>query len=61
MQPELSNESRKYDPHSTQRRSWPEEIGGAFGDLGTFIPHTLGAIRIAGLSPAGVLASFGLR
>jgi predicted benzoate:H+ symporter BenE len=36
------------------------EIGGAFGDLGTFLPHTLGAITVAGLAPVGVLASFGV-
>jgi hypothetical protein len=35
------------------------EIGGAFGDLGTFLPHVLGAIIVAGLAPVGVLASFG--
>ena len=36
------------------------EIGGAFGDLGTFLPHVLGAITVAGLAPIGVLASFGV-
>ena len=36
------------------------EIGGAFGDFGTFLPHTLGAITVAGLAPVGVLVSFGL-
>jgi predicted benzoate:H+ symporter BenE len=36
------------------------EIGGAFGDLGTFLPHTLGAITVAGLAPIGVLLSFGI-
>ena len=36
------------------------EFGGAFGDLGTFLPHTLGAITVAGLAPAGVLAGFGI-
>jgi MFS superfamily sulfate permease-like transporter len=35
------------------------DLGGAFGDLGTFLPHTLGAITIGGLAPAGVLAGFG--
>jgi predicted benzoate:H+ symporter BenE len=34
-------------------------VGGAFGDLGTFLPHTLGAITVAGLAPVGVLLSFG--
>ena len=36
------------------------ELGGAFGDLGTLLPHTLGAITVAGLSPAGVLAGCGI-
>src|SRR5919106_191065 len=35
------------------------EVGGAFGDLGTFLPHVLGAITVAGLAPVGVLLSFG--
>jgi hypothetical protein len=35
------------------------EIGGAFGDLGTFLPHVLGAITVAGLAPVAVLLSFG--
>ena len=37
-----------------------KEISGALGDLGTFLPHVLGAITVAGLSPAGVFVSFGL-
>jgi Molybdate transporter of MFS superfamily len=36
------------------------EFGGACGDLGTFIPHVIGAITIAGLAPFGVLFGFGL-
>ena len=34
------------------------ECSGACGDLGTFIPHVIGAITVAGLSPAGVLFGF---
>src|SRR5262245_62594866 len=41
-------------------RSLPSEISGACGDLGTFIPHVIGAITVAGLAPAGVLYGFGL-
>ncbi|MDP3064262.1 MAG: putative sulfate/molybdate transporter [Chloroflexota bacterium] len=37
-----------------------KELSGALGDLGTFLPHVLGAITVAGLSPAGVFVSFGL-
>lgn len=36
------------------------EFSGALGDLGTFLPHVLGAIAVAGLSPAGVFVAFGL-
>jgi MFS superfamily sulfate permease-like transporter len=36
------------------------EVGGAFGDLGTFLPHMLGAITVAGLAPVGVLLGFGI-
>ncbi len=35
------------------------EVGGACGDLGTFIPHVVGALTVAGLAPAGVLLGFG--
>jgi predicted benzoate:H+ symporter BenE len=36
------------------------EASGACGDLGTFIPHVIGAITVAGLAPAGVLSGFGV-
>ena len=36
-----------------------QEASGACGDLGTFIPHVIGAITVAGLAPAGVLFGFG--
>jgi hypothetical protein len=35
-----------------------QEASGACGDLGTFIPHALGAITVAGLGPMGVLLGF---
>jgi hypothetical protein len=41
-------------------RSIIEEASGACGDLGTFIPHVIGAMTAAGLAPAGVLLGFGL-
>jgi hypothetical protein len=34
------------------------ECGGACGDLGTFIPHVIGAMTVAGLAPVGVLLGF---
>jgi MFS superfamily sulfate permease-like transporter len=48
---------------TTAARSWrrlPSELAGACGDLGTFIPHVIGAITVAGLAPAGVLIGFGV-
>jgi MFS superfamily sulfate permease-like transporter len=35
------------------------EFGGACGDLGTFIPHVVGAMTVAGLAPVGLLFGFG--
>ena len=37
-----------------------QECSGACGDLGTFIPHVIGAMTVAGLPPAGVLFGFGM-
>src|SRR3546814_19576889 len=31
-----------------------------FGDLGTFLPHIIGAITVVGMAPAGILTTFGL-
>ena len=42
-----------------QKRSIIQEASGACGDLGTFIPHVIGAMTVAGLAPAGVLFGFG--
>ena len=39
--------------------SWSGELGGACGDLGTFLPLVVGAMTVAGLAPAGVLVGFG--
>ena len=36
------------------------EVGGSFGDLGTFLPHVIGAMTVAGLAPQGVLLGFGI-
>ncbi|MEZ4562887.1 MAG: molybdate transporter family protein [Thermomicrobiales bacterium] len=36
------------------------EVAGAVGDLGTFLPHIIGAVTVAGMAPTGVLSSFGL-
>ena len=45
-------------PSSRPQRSIMQEMAGACGDLGTFIPHVIGAITVAGLAPAGVLFGF---
>lgn len=37
-----------------------QDCSGACGDLGTFIPHVIGAITVAGLAPVGVLLGFGV-
>jgi hypothetical protein len=39
-------------------RRFLQECSGACGDLGTFIPHVIGAIAVAGLAPFGVLFGF---
>ncbi|GAB4359577.1 MAG: putative sulfate/molybdate transporter [Kiloniellaceae bacterium] len=36
------------------------EAGGAFGDLGTFLPHVLSVLTVGGLASGGVLFGFGL-
>src|SRR3954471_1821914 len=41
-----------------RQHSIAQELAGACGDLGTFIPHVIGAITVAGLAPAGVLFGF---
>jgi Molybdate transporter of MFS superfamily len=41
-----------------RRHRFIRECSGACGDLGTFIPHVIGAMTVAGLAPAGVLTGF---
>lgn len=36
------------------------EVSGALGDLGTFLPHVLSVIAVVGMSPVGILVTFGL-
>jgi MFS superfamily sulfate permease-like transporter len=36
------------------------EAGGAFGDLGTFLPYVVGALTVGALAPVGVLLGFGV-
>src|ERR1700744_2271637 len=44
---------------AVERQRGSAALGGACGDLGTFIPHVIGAMTVAGLSPVGVLFGFG--
>ena len=37
-----------------------DEASGALGDLGTFLPHIIGAITVVGMDPTGVFVGFGL-
>lgn len=37
-----------------------QELGGAFGDLGTLVPFVVGYLTITGLDPVGVLVGFGV-
>ena len=53
------NEGPMAEPSaSTPTRRFLLECSGACGDLGTFIPHVIGAITVAGLASAGVLLGF---
>ena len=33
------------------------EVSGSLGDLGTFLPHIVGAITVVGMAPAGILTT----
>src|SRR5438874_13622176 len=44
--------------HTGRLHRFLHECSGACGDLGTFIPHVIGAITVAGLAPAGVPFGF---
>ena len=48
----MSNAAARHRPAIVQ------EASGACGDLGTFIPHVIGAMTVAGLAPTGVLFGF---
>jgi hypothetical protein len=51
------NQQKAVDPNLGH--SIIQECSGACGDLGTFIPHVIGAMTVAGLAPSGVLFGFG--
>jgi MFS superfamily sulfate permease-like transporter len=54
----LEREGLAVREDSRNSRSILREGSGACGDLGTFIPHVIGAITVAGLAPVGVLFGF---
>ena len=37
-----------------------QELAGAFGDLGTFIPFLVGYLTVSKMDPVGVLVAFGI-
>src|SRR3984957_13093745 len=44
-----------------KRFAWNlNEVSGSLGDLGTFLPHIIGAITIVHMDPTGILVAFGL-
>jgi sulfate permease, SulP family len=46
---------------SPARFTWNlDEVSGALGDLGTFLPHIMGAITVVGMDPTGIFTTFGL-
>ena len=48
-------------PAPQPRFAWNlDEVSGALGDLGTFLPHIIGAITVVGMNPTGIFVSFGL-
>ena len=49
------------DAGPRSRYAWNlHEVSGALGDLGTFLPHIIGAITVVGMNPTGLFVGFGL-
>ena len=55
---------RESDDEATQSRprfAWNlGEVSGSLGDLGTFLPHIVGAITVVKMDPTSILTTFGL-
>lgn len=46
---------------SRPRFAWNmREVSGSLGDLGTFLPHIVGAITVVKMDPTGIMTTFGL-
>lgn len=60
----LTGETRKVDVTRASSRAWfawnLDEVSGSLGDLGTFLPHIVGAITVVGMDPTGIFVAFGL-
>jgi hypothetical protein len=60
----LNNESQQAGATVAPFRAWfawnLDEVSGALGDLGTFLPHIMGAITVVGMDPTGIFVTFGL-
>lgn len=41
------------------RWNW-QEVSGSLGDLGTVLPHIIGAVAVVGMNPTGIFVTFGL-
>lgn len=57
---ESLTETAEKQRENPEQKSFLGELAGAMGDLGTFLPHVLGAISVAGLNPASIFTGFGL-
>lgn len=54
----IANDASK---RTSRRFVWNlDEVSGALGDLGTFLPHIIGVVAVVGMDPTGILTTFGL-
>ncbi|HEX4095530.1 MAG TPA: putative sulfate/molybdate transporter [Caulobacteraceae bacterium] len=61
MAGETPEDARLQPPAHRRKFAWNlDEVSGALGDLGTFLPHIIGAITVVGMSPTGIFVCFGL-
>ena len=61
--PEIKVQQAENEPGTGGRRrfAWNMgEVSGSLGDLGTFLPHIVGAITVVKMDPTGILTTFGL-
>jgi sulfate permease, SulP family len=61
IQVRTPNSPQPSEGRRSRRFGWGrQEVSGALGDLGTFLPHIIGAITVVGMAPAGIFVTFGL-